>query len=453
MTTVGRPESGTSEILGAELIDELRERFEADKAAHLMQNAVAKHDVHEIALDKSVTDSATHSYSHVLDDWSPTHQGQTGRCWLFAGLNLFRVDTMKALNVKQFEFSQNYLMFWDKIERANFVLESVISTADRPVDDRTVAWILDTPVPDAGQWDMFINLVKKYGVVPKSVMPETQSSGATMRMNSILYYQIRQGARNIRDLYTQEAGLDAMRDSKSETLGTIYRALCIHLGTPPASFDWQWTDKDGEFHRDGEVTPLEFADKYVTTPFDEYVCIVNDPRETSPMGRTFTIDFLGNVVGGSSVTYLNVGIDVMKDATQRLLLDGKAVWMGCDVGKQYQSDIGVWDANLYDYPGVYDVEFSLDKAGRLDYHQTHMTHAMLFTGVDVVDGKARRWRVENSYGDKVADKGFVQMNDSWFEEYMFEIAVPKSYLPADLQRALDQPPIALPPWDPMGALA
>ncbi|MCH8062526.1 MAG: C1 family peptidase [Chloroflexi bacterium] len=435
------------------MIGELRARFEADKSARLMQNAVAKHDVHEIALNKAAADSATHSYSNVLDDWSPTHQGKTGRCWLFAGLNLFRVDTMKTLNVKQFEFSQNYLMFWDKIERANFVLESVISTADRPVDDRTVAWILDTPVPDAGQWDMFINLVRKYGVVPKSVMPETQSSGATMRMNSILYYQIRQGAMMIRGLYAQEAGLDAMRDAKSETLGVIYRALCIHLGTPPASFDWQWTDKDGGFHRDGEVTPLEFADKYVTTPFDEYVCIVNDPRESSPMGRTFTIDFLGNVVGGSSVTYLNVDIDVMKDATQRLLLDGKAVWMGCDVGKQYQNEIGVWDANLYDYPGVYDAEFSLDKAGRLDYHQTQMTHAMLFTGVDVVDGKARRWRVENSYGDEVADKGFVQMNDSWFEEYMFEIAVPKSYLPADLQRALDQPPIALPPWDPMGALA
>ena len=247
--------------------------------------------------------------------------------------------------------------------------------------------------------------------------------------------------------------LDAMRDAKSATLGVIYRALCIHLGTPPKSFDWQWTDEDGEFHRDGEVTPLEFADKYVTTPFSEYVCIVNDPRETSPMGRTFTIDFLGNVVGGSSVTYLNVDIDVMKVAVQRLLLDGKAVWMGCDVGKQYQNEIGVWDANLYDYPGVYDAEFSLDKAGRLDYHQTQMTHAMLFTGVDVVDGKARRWRVENSYGDEVGDKGFFQMNDSWFEEYMFEIAVPKSYLPADLQRALDQPPIALPPWDPMGALA
>ena len=219
MASIDRPDNG---ILGAEIIDGLRAQFESDKSAGLMQNAVAKHDVHEIALNKAAADSATHSYSNVLDDWSPTHQGQTGRCWLFAGLNLFRVDTMKALNVKQFEFSQNYLMFWDKIERANFVLESVISTADRPVDDRTVAWILDTPVPDAGQWDMFINLVKKYGVVPKSVMPETQSSGATMRMNSILYYQIRQGALKIRGLYAQEAGLDAMRDAKSATLGVIY---------------------------------------------------------------------------------------------------------------------------------------------------------------------------------------------------------------------------------------
>ncbi len=171
------------------------------------------------------------------------------------------------------------------------------------------------------------------------------------------------------------------------------------------------------------------------------------------MGRTFTIDFLGNVVGGSSVTYLNVDIDVMKDATQRLLLDGKAVWMGCDVGKQYHGDIGVWDANLYDYPGVYDAEFSLDKAGRLDYHQTQMTHAMLFTGVDVVNGRPRRWRVENSWGDEAGRKGFFVMNDSWFDEHMFEIAARKSLLPEDLQKAVDLEPIALPPWDPMGSLA
>ncbi len=434
-------------------IAELQSDFEGNPSYRLMQNAVTQYDVDDVALDRSIVTRADHNFSHVLDSWTPTDQGKSGRCWLFAGLNLLRVDTMKALNVEQFEFSQNYMMFWDKIERANFLLESIIATADRPVDDRTVAWLLESPLQDAGQWDMFVNLVKKHGVAPKSAMPETESSGNTFKMNSVLFYVLRQGAKQIRDLHAEEAGIDAMREAKRLTLKVIYRVLCIHLGTPPSSFDWQWTDRDGQFHRDGETTPLEFVEKYVTTPFDEYVCLVHDPRETSPLGRTFTIDYLGNVVGGASVKYLNIDIELMKEITLRSLLEGQPVWMGCDVGKQMRRQLGVWDAELFDYAAVYDADFALDKTARLEYGQTRMTHAMLFTGVDVVDGYPRRWRVENSYGDTIGDKGFCVMNDSWFNEYMFEIAAPKSRLPEGLQRALDSEPIPLPPWDPMGALA
>jgi len=296
-------------------------------------------------------------------------------------------------------------------------------------------------------------VVQKHGVVPKSVMPETESSGNSMRMNASLNYQIRQGAMKIRKLYAQESGLDELRRSKTETLQGIYQILCIHLGTPPARFDWQWKDRDGVFHRDGELTPLEFAGKYITTPMDDYVCLVHDPRESSPQGRTYTVQYLGNVVDGATIRYLNVDIELMKHITQRMLEDGRPVWMGCDTGKQMHRDKGLWDAQLFDYDSVYGAEFGLNKADRLEYHQTRMTHAMLFTGVDVVDGQPRRWRVENSWDDKVGDKGFFLMNDSWFAEYMFEIAAPKSYLPVDLQRALELEPIVLPPWDPMGSLA
>ena len=300
---------------------------------------------------------------------------------------------------------------------------------------------------------MFVELVKKHGVVPKTVMPETESSSNSARMNSMLNYQMRQGALRIRKLYSAEAGLDEMRREKQETLNVIYQVLCIHLGTPPSHFNWQWKDKAGEFKRDGEMTPLEFAEKYVVTPLEEYVSLVHDPRETSPLGKTFTVAYLGNVAGAPPIKYLNVDIQLMKDIAMQMLLDGKPVWMGCDTGKQMHRDLGIWDAELFDYSSVYGADFGMDKAERLEYHQTRMTHAMMFTGVDVVDGKPRRWRVENSWDDKVGDKGFFMMNDSWFAEYMFEIAAPKSYLPADLQAALEQEPIVLPPWDPMGSLA
>ncbi len=430
-----------------------RSNFESNPTSNLMQNVVTQRDVNEVALNRSIVSEATHSFSITLDDWSVTNQARSGRCWMFAGLNMFRAETKNVLNVKQFEFSQSYLMFWDKIERANFLLEAIVETADRPVDDRTVAWLLQRGVEDGGQWDMFVNLVRKHGVVPKTVMPETESSGNSARMNMMLNYQYRQGAKKIRDLYAAEAGVDEMRQSKQETLNSIYQVLCIHLGTPPSRFFWQWTDKDKGFQRDGEMTPRGFARKYIVTPMEEYLCLVHDPRQSSPLGSTFTIQYLGNLVDGSPIKYLSVDIEAMKEITLRMLQDGKPVWMGCDTGKQMHRDKGLWDAQLFNYEGVYTSDFSLDKAARLEYHQTRMTHAMLFTGVDVVDGKPRRWRVENSWDDKVGDKGFCLMNDSWFAEYMFEIAAPKSYLSPELQQAWEQEPIVLPPWDPMGSLA
>ena len=445
--------NGASRTITASDLETFQQSFQSDGSKRLMQNVVTQHDVNDVALNHSIVTNAPHSFSTVLDDWSVTNQSRTGRCWMFAGLNLCRADTRNVLNLKNFEFSQNFLMFWDKLERANFILEAIIETADRPLDDRTVAWLLQRPIQDGGQWSMFTGLVSKYGVAPKTAMPETQSSENSARMNANLNYQMRQSAKEIRDAYAAESGPEELRSKKNQGLKTIYQMLSIHLGTPPQVFDWQWKDKDNEFTRTGPLTPLEFADKFLTTPLDDYVCLVHDPRESSPMGRTFTVDYLGNIVDGPRVKYLNVDIELIKSITMRMLQDGKPVWMGCDTGKQMHRDLGLWDSDLFDYDSVYGADFSLDKASRLEFHQTSMTHAMMFTGVDVVDGRPRRWRVENSWADKVGDKGFCLMNDSWFAEYMFEIAAPKSYLPEDLQQALDLEPIVLPPWDPMGSLA
>ena len=439
--------------LSNDTLAEFRETFDADPNKKLVQNVVTQHDVNDIALSRSIVTESPHSFSIVLDDWGVTNQARSGRCWMFAGLNLCRVDTRNVLNVKEFEFSQNYLMFWDKMERANFVLEAIIETADRATDDRTVAFLLRNPISDGGQWDMFTALVAKHGVVPKTAMDETESSSNSSRMNSSLNYQIRQGAKRIRDAYTRESGLVELREIKDQTLKVVYDVLCIHLGTPPTEVDWQWKDKDGEFTRAGTLTPQEFANEYLQTDIHDYVSLVHDPRESSPEGATFTVEYLGNVVDAPAIRYLNVDIQLMKDIALKMLQDGKPVWMGGDTGKQMHRDLGLWDADLFDYGSVYGTDFSMDKADRLEYHQTAMTHAMMFTGVDVVDGVPRRWRVENSWADKVGNKGFFLMNDSWFAEYMFEIAVPKEYLSAELRDSLELDPIVLPAWDPMGSLA
>ena len=430
-----------------------RQVFDANQTNLVVQNAVTRVSVDDVALNRRIVTGIDHTFSHQLDDWTVTNQKQTGRCWMFAGLNLFRVGAKQKMGLKEFEFSQNYTLFWDKLERANYFLEAIIETSDRDIDDRTVAFLLSRPLEDGGQWNMFVNLVKKHGLVPKAMMPETENSSNTRRMNSILWAKLRDGAKTLREMRTAGAGAEEQRAAKDQTLAAVYRILSIHLGTPPERFSWQWVDSDRKFHRDPEMTPLEFAARYVTIPLDSYVCLVHDPRASSPMGRTFTVEHLGNVVGGAIVKYLNVEIDLIKEIAQQAITGGEPVWFGCDVGKQMRRDLGLWDRHLFDFEGVYGTEFTLDKAGRLAYHETLMTHAMLFTGVDVMDGHPRRWRVENSWGTDNGDQGFYAMNDSWFDEYVFEIAARAHHLPPQLKRALELEPIVLPAWDPMGALA
>ena len=454
VTSIQTTESGALSLLR---VGEMRARFEGSPGARMAQNAVCKHSVDEISLSRGIVTGTDFTFSHVLDDWEVTNQKATGRCWMFAGLNLFRVGAMKKMNLKAFEFSQNYCFFWDKLERANYFLQRIIETADRPADDRTVAFLLASPLDDGGQWNMFVNLVNKHGLVPQAVMPETESSSNSRKMNAMLLLKLREGALALREAVADGASSQALDSEKNKILEVIYRVLSIHLGTPPTSFDWQWNDKDGKFHRDGVMSPKEFAEKYVTIDYDDYVCLVHDPRASSPIGKTYTVECMGNVEGGKMVKYLNVDIDTMKRIAARTIVEGDPVWMGCDVGKMMDRKLGIWDAKLYDYESIYNCAFALDKAERLQYHQTQMTHAMLFTGVDIVreDGQdiPRRWRVENSWGDKNGRKGFYLMNDSWFDQYMFEIAAQKQYVPESLLGALEEDPIVLPPWDPMGALA
>jgi bleomycin hydrolase len=444
---------GAAESLQPQHIGLMQEAFGSKPHHRQMQNAVTVTAVDKLALNRAVVTGLDDSFSCKLDDWSVTNQKRSGRCWIFAGTNLLRVGAMKKMNRKDFEFSQSYVFFWDKIERANYFLESIIDTADRPDGDRTVDFLLDNVLGDGGQWNMFVSVVKKHGLVPKTAMPESESSSNSPTMNNILKAKLREGAKRLRDLHGNGAGATELRNAKHEILTVIYRILSIHMGTPPGRFDWQWRDKDNKFHRDGEMTPQEFAKRYITLNLDEYVCLVHDPRPGSPFGRTFTVAYLGNVVGGEPVKYLNVDMGVMRKIAMRTLLDGQPVWFGCDCSKQMDRDLGLWDSRLFDYESVYDTRFTLNKADRLIYHQSRMNHAMLFTGVDVVDDQPRRWRVENSWSDESGKKGFFIMDDSWFDEFMFEIAADKSYLPENLQEALALKPIVLPPWDPMGSLA
>ena len=259
-------------------IDKMRKEFESDSSARVAQNAVTSNNLSSVTLRRDLVQEIDFTFSTKLDEWKATNQKSSGRCWLFATLNLFRPGTMKKMNVKEFEFSQAHIHFWDKFERSNHFLEAIIETSGRPVDDRTIHFLLSDPIGDGGQWNMAMNLIRKHGLVPKSAYPESNSSSSTRWMNSILKDILRSSACEIREILDSGGSEKEARSHKDSRMEDIWRVLCIHLGTPPESFDWQWRDKDKEFHRRGKMTPQQFAEEFVDVDWEEYVCIVNDPR-------------------------------------------------------------------------------------------------------------------------------------------------------------------------------
>ena len=428
--------------------------FDAEPRNQLALNAVAKSGIEAIALNREVVNSTNHIYSHLIETPEATDQKSSGRCWLFAGVNTLRVAAMKKLNVEKFELSQTYLMFWDKLEKANYFLENIIDTRNEPLNGRLVMWLLKDPLSDGGQWDMFVNLVKKYGVVPKTMMSETQSSSESRPMNAILVAKLREYARELREMHNRKIAVQGMRKKKKEFMEEFYKMLCIHLGKPPQSFFWEWRDKDKKFHRHCSITPLRFFKKFVGLDLDDMVCLINAPTKDKPYNKLYTVQHLGNVVGGQIIRYLNVPMKTLKKAAADMIIDNQAVWFGCDVGKMLERKLGILDSKIYNYELVYGTHFKLDKAGRLDFGQSRMTHAMVLTGVDLDNAdKPVKWRVENSWGTKNGDKGYMIMSDKWFDEFLYEITINKKYLTLKLLKVLDTEPVVLPPWDPMGSLA
>lgn len=435
--------------LSSEDLSTFQKSFRSDPKYRLAMNAVCNTPVTKVAQNRHRVSAVDQSYSVQLPENKATSQNNSGRCWLFAAMNVLRYEAIRNLNVDEgFELSQNYLLFWDKLEKANYFLQSIAETLGEPTGSRLVDFLLVQPLQDGGQWHMFVNLVKKYGLVPKSVMPETESSSNTGQMTFQMTALLRSAASQMR---SPKADIESIR---SRTMEACYRILCIHLGEPPTSFVWQWRDKDKQFHRDGEVTPRGFYERHVKTDVDQYVCLINDPRLAHKYDQTYTVRYLGNVVGGEIVRYLNVDSKTIKDAAVRQLQSGESVWFGCDVGKFLDRDLGVMDDEMFDFDGLYGTKLNFDKAARLTYGHSQMTHAMVFTGVDLDEpGHARKWRVENSWSDKAGDKGFFLMSDSWFDEFMYEVAVRREFVPFKSLAALEGEPIALDPWDPMGSLA
>ena len=425
------------------------EKFSADFNKNPENKVIARvaqrSGVLEASYNDRVQSELTRVFSTELDTDNVTNQKHSGRCWLFATLNVLRHEFGKKYKAKDFTFSQAYNFFWDKIERANMFYNRILDSADMPLDSRQVKSDLDFAGADGGQFQMAAALVEKYGVVPSYAMPETFNTNDTTGFATALGDKLKKDALFLRKL-KQEGKDDEIKKTREKFLSEVYQMTAIAVGEPPKKFDLEYRDDDKKYHLEKDLTPLEFLHKYLgDVDFDDYVVLTNAPDHE--YGKLYGLPAEDNVSGSLRIKLLNVPMEYLTAASIAQLKDGEAVWFGNDVLRQMDRKTGYLDTNLYKLDDLFGVDLKMSKADRLKTGVGEVSHAMTLVGVDEDNGEVRQWKVENSWGDKSGAKGYYVMNNEWFNDYVYEVVVHKKYL-TDKQKELAEGPITdLPAWD------
>jgi len=469
-------------------IEKIRNAYEMDRYGRAMYNAVTNNSIDKIALNRDILRGHNEIFSHEIKTKGVTNQKSSGRCWLFASLNRFRPLVIEKYDLKKFEFSQNYLAFWDKMEKANTFLEFVIEMRDRDPLDRELAEFLRHPIGDGGYWLYTVDLIQKYGAVPKEIMPETNSSGSTWQMNKVLKRKLRSAAANLRAMHNDGKSVKQLRAEKETVMADIYKILVMNLGEPPTQFEWRVeigdttnaddddgdgddadkndaddaneidaddddngdkndkTDKKDKLIMVGTYTPQSFFEEVVGVDLDQYVNIFNNP--TQEYDNHFLAVNTRNMYDRDDLEYVSVEMDRLREIAMKSVLNDDPVVFSCDVGKDQYEGGGIMAMDVFDFESVFDTDLSMSKADMCTYFESSSNHMMLIIGVDVRDDKPVKWRVENSWGTKRGSDGYWTMYDDWFGMYAHSIIVKKEYVPQEILDLYDKEPIILPVWDP-----
>lgn len=433
--------------ISKENLKNIEEEYTKNVINTIARRALSKSKIRDITKVNEQTEFTRDMFSINLKTLPVTDQKSSGRCWIFAGCNVIREAIAKKYNLEEFEISQNYVAFYDKLEKCNYLLESIISLKDKEKDDRTLDYLLSTGIQDGGQWDLFVNIVNKYGVVPKNAFPETYQSSNTYGIDNLLNKYIRKFAYEIRN---EEMDIQSR---KEKCIKEIYSILCSCFGIPPKKFSFEYVDKDKNYHIVKDLTPMKFYQEIVEMDLNNYVSIINSPTSDKPFNNVYTVDCLGNVAEGNEVLYLNLPIERLKELAVNQLKDGESVWFGSDCGKDADGTDGVWDDSTFDIDTLFQIDSSMSKGAMLDTRESAMNHAMVITGVNLEDENPTKWRIENSWGEKYGHKGYYVATDSWFSKYVYQIVINKKYLSEEEKNILNNERIRLKPWDPMGTLA
>ena len=437
----GSPKGGIS----ADMLKEISTGYAGTESDIALRNAINSTPINVLATSADKIAMIDTHFSNEVKTLGRTDQKSSGRCWLFTGLNVLRSRMIQKHNLGTFTLSQNYLFFYDQLEKANLFLQGIIDTRDLPLEDRRVDWLFANPLSDGGQFTGVSNLVMKYGIVPANVMPETLSANNTSQMSSHLKTKLREDGLQLREAKPKE--LQAM---KVEMLKEVYHILALCLGVPPTEFTWTRYNGKGELVSEKQYTPKSFYEEFVGEDLENnYIMVMNNPAVE--YGKVYEIEYDRHVYDGQNWVYLNLPIERIKEMAIASIKDNTALYFSCDVGKFLDRKRGVADLKNFDYESLLGVKFGMDKKQRIQTHASGSTHAMTLIAVDLKDDKPVKWMVENSWGATSGYKGNIIMTDEWFNEYMFRLVVEKKYVPADIMDLMSQKPIMLPSWDPMFA--
>lgn len=450
-----------SEILGQtpgggispEVLTQLRNSYQNTPSDKAIRNAINNIDINQLTINNNNQNLNDTYFSNKVNTKSISDQKSSGRCWMFTGMNVLRAKAIAKHNLpSDFQFSQNYTFFWDQLEKANLFLQAIIDTREKPMSDKTVEWLFKNPIGDGGQFTGIANLVSKYGIVPKEVMPESYSSNNTNRMQMLLSLKLREFGLELRSMPTQKTKdiKITLADKKNEMLRTIYRLLVLNLGEPPTEFTWTQKDNSGKPLSTNTFTPASFFQKFVNENFNNYVMLMNDP--TREYFKVYEIEYDRHVYDGQNWKYLNLPMEEIAKMAITSIKDSTTLYFSCDVGKFLNRDKGYLDLDNFDYSSLMGTSFGMNKKQRIETFASGSSHAMTLCAVDLdANNNPLKWMVENSWGSSYGFNGYLIMTNEWFNEYMFRLVVEKKYIPDNILKMLDQKPILLPPWDPMFA--